>query len=184
MAWIPVVLAALGTAASVNNSIQASQPKKAQTPAATPGGGGQMNPVGDLLMQLGGQDPNGASAPPPAPIQTPPMTQTPVENPPTTQLPDGNTNPLAQAGGDPAVEMAAQDSAAKKKQEIGDMLSSIPEALAAASDLLGFNQDKRKTPVPGSGFTQQNNYAQAFGGLPRPPTLGEILAALPRPGGR
>lgn len=173
MAWIPLVLAGIQAAGAASNAVQGAQKKTVEAAAPPAGGTGQMNPVGDLIMQLGGQDP-GAKAPP-APVQTPEMAPQQVTPPPTTSLPTTQDAQNTTAPGNKDMS---------KRQEIGDLLASIPDALAAASDMLGLNHEKRKELIPSSGSVPQNQYSQAFGGLPRPPSLGEILAALPRPGGR
>lgn len=137
--------------------------------AASPSGGGTPNPtaggIGNLLQTMPqtpaqpeqldtGMLESSGQAPPAMPAPTPDM--------PTVQTP-----------GEDAAKM-------KKMQEIGDLLSSIPEALSIAAPLLGLGpEDNRQQPAPTGGSALQNQQAHAFA-LPKGPNLGELLAALPR----
>lgn len=157
--FIPWLMAA-GSAAAGAGSLM---PNKQHVQTQAPVGGGQtgMNPMGEFLLsqeQQGPPVPGGVG-------QTPPST-----------MPDAPT---------PATTDSSQQGDQKSKDrlsEIGDILQSIPEALAIAAPLLGLNTgDERKIPAPGGGGSNpMNPYASAFGPLPKPPTLGELIAGLPR----
>ena len=168
--FLPLIIEGLiGAGMGAATNALTAKDTKIQTPAQTGGGSAAPNPIADFFGQY--ERPN-ASVGPPKPVDTGALAQgkmTPPTNVPTTELEPIDMESL------PKRRKTQEES-----QQLGDLLASIPEALATAMPLLGFGEDNRQVPVPGSGYTTQNPYAQAFGPLPKPPTLGELLSSLPR----
>ncbi len=132
---------------------------------AAPTAGGQQNPMQSAMTSYF-PPPTGAAAPPGINAGALPQGVPPMAMPATTDL--------ESAGGPKGREEQ------KSQHEIGDLIASIPEALALAAPMLGLTPDQdNKQPAPTAGSTSQNQSAN-FANLPRPPSLGELLAALPR----
>lgn len=163
----PLTIAMLLSAGA--SAVGALTPQNVQNkqPAPSVGGGQQMNPVGTML-----------SAMPQSPEQPQPLN--------TEQLDTGMLE-SAQMGGqqkpemtEPKGDVQSKDKNVEKMKEIGDLLSSIPEALSLAAPLLGLGpENDRKQVAPTGGSALQNQTALMYP-LPKPPSLGELLAALPR----
>lgn len=126
--------------------------------------GGDSNPMAEFFT---GMDQQGRPEAPSG-VQPNLPTGTPsAATPPTTK-----SSPTNQQG---------EQKAADRMSEIGDILQSIPEALAIAAPLLGLTGGEERKIIPGQGGgSGMNPYASAFGPLPKPPSLGELIAALPR----
>jgi hypothetical protein len=123
---------------------------------------------GDMSGSQGTKPPQGLST---SGLKNPEMTQPKM---PTTQNADSQLQ---------EIDMKSLPKRKKNQQdmhEIGDVIASIPEALALAGSMLGFDQDKQQRPVGAGGGMPQNAYAGAFGPLPKGPSLGELLASMPR----
>jgi len=162
--FLPLILAGLSAYGSVAS---ANQKNEGQS-TATPGGAGNVggNPTANFFEE---NAPGPEEYGPPKPVSalpTEPIKPQPME---TEKL-----EPIDMAS------LPKRREEVKKDQEVGDLLASIPEALALAAPLLGLDdEDKRKQTAPVSGGGGQNQYAGALGALPRPPTLGELLANMP-----
>jgi len=142
-------------------------------PAPPAGGGGMQNPAGDFLQNFTpGESHGGGNGSQYSPVQTPPV-----------NMPQAGPAPAKtdMEGIDPQGSPQGNAKKNQKMNEIGDLIASIPEALAIAAPLLGLGPDQnRKQTAPTAGGGGMNPYAQSMGALPRPPSLGELLAALPR----
>jgi hypothetical protein len=157
----------LGIATGVNNLV--GNDTNVQTPAPTGSGAtGSMGPLADFMTDYA--KPQASSAVNPVDTSALPQMKASPMSAPTTSLEPIDMNSLPK-------KLKSKE----KENQIGDLLASIPEALAVAGDLLGvMNHNKVQYPAPGQGGGAMNPYAAAFGGLPRPASLGDILNSLPR----
>lgn len=129
--------------------------------AATPSGGtpaGNAGPIGELLAGVSG---GGQKVAPPVNFETPKSAPA-VGNPPTSDL----------AGDEKKKKGGETDS------QVGEILAALPEAIALASDLLGFNDAQDRRPAPTAG-NAQGGLIPAFN-LPQPSGLGTLLSSIPR----
>jgi len=167
--FLPLILAGLSAAGSIMSATREDTGQGTPTPS----GGGTIggNPTANFFEENQPGDLNAIG--PPKPLSTLPAE--PIKT--STAAPTEKLEPIDMASLPKRREEVAKD------QEVGDLLASIPEALALAAPLLGLvDEDKRKQTAPVSGASGQNQYAGAFGALPKPPTLGELLASMPRLG--
>jgi len=165
--FLPLIIAGLSAAGSVAGAMKGGD--KGQTAAPAAGGGTSgANPMADFFSEnVPGPEEYG----PPKPVAPIPSEAMAKPAPMATE----KLEPIDMASLPKRREEVGKD------QEVGDLLASIPEALALAAPLLGLmDEDKRKQTAPVSGAAGQNQYASAFGAMPKPPSLGELLASLPR----
>jgi len=170
----PITIAMLISAgASALGASGLTQPDVNNKQAAPPaGGGGGQNAMGSFLQGFSPESHAGGDGSQYSPVQTPPV-----------NMPQASPAPAKtdMEGVDPQGSPQGNAKKNQKMNEIGDLIASIPEALAIAAPLLGLGPDQnRKQTAPTAGGGGMNPYATSMGALPRPPSLGELLAALPR----